>query len=202
MAPSQLGIFTRSDATVATADLEYHVQPLSTDKLGDPLHPYPGGHGLGLQSAAGEPRHLPHPEPRPRRAARDPPELPERRARPATSPLACGPPGAPARRRRGARAATRPEELLPGPAVTADADLLRAIGDIATTIFHPVGTCRMGTDATPWSTTGLRVHGLDGLRIVDASIMPTIVSGNTASPVVMIAEKAADLIRHSQHQPW
>jgi choline dehydrogenase len=76
-----------------------------------------------------------------------------------------------------------------------DADLLAAIGDIATTIFHPVGTCRMGSDANAVVDASLRVHGLDRLRVVDASVMPTITSGNTASPVVMIAEKSADVIR-------
>ena len=88
-----------------------------------------------------------------------------------------------------------PEELLPGPAVTSDADLLAAIGTIATTIFHPVGTCRMGSHEDAVVDDRLRVHGIDRLRVVDASIMPTITSGNTASPVVMIAEKAADIIR-------
>ncbi len=87
-----------------------------------------------------------------------------------------------------------PHETLPGAQVSSDADLARAAGDIGTTIFHPVGTCRMGTDATAVVDPQLRLHGVQGLRIVDASIMPRIVSGNTASPVVMIAEKAADMI--------
>ena len=89
----------------------------------------------------------------------------------------------------------RPEETLPGPAIRSDADLLAAIGNIATTIFHPVGTCRMGTDDGAVVGPDLKLKGIDGLRVVDASIMPKIVSGNTASPVVMIAEKAADMIR-------
>lgn len=88
-----------------------------------------------------------------------------------------------------------PKEILPGPECADDADILRAVGDIATTIFHPVGTCKMGQDAAAVVDTNLRVRGLKGLRVVDASIMPKIVSGNTASPVVMIAEKAADLIK-------
>jgi choline dehydrogenase len=91
----------------------------------------------------------------------------------------------------------RPEEILPGPAVQSEKDLLREIGNIATTIFHPVGTCRMGQGDRAVVGADLRVRGLSGLRVVDASIMPTIVSGNTASPVIMIAEKAADLIRNA-----
>lgn len=88
----------------------------------------------------------------------------------------------------------RPEEILPGPVHQSDEALLEQIGNIATTIFHPVGTCRMGTDTQAVVGPDLRVHGMDRLRVVDASIMPRIVSGNTASPVVMIAEKAADMI--------
>jgi choline dehydrogenase len=89
-----------------------------------------------------------------------------------------------------------PEEFLPGPALGSDADLLRAAGDIGTTIFHPVGTCRMGAadDAAAVVDPQLRVRGLAGLRVVDASVMPTITSGNTCSPTVMIAEKGAALI--------
>jgi choline dehydrogenase len=88
----------------------------------------------------------------------------------------------------------RPTEFRPGPAYTADADLVRAAGDIGTTIFHPVGTCRMGDDENAVVDARLRVRGLSGLRNADASIMPTITSGNTNSPTVMIAEKAADMI--------
>ncbi len=87
-----------------------------------------------------------------------------------------------------------PEEFLPGPGFEDDADLAKKAGDIATTIFHPVGTCRMGDDAMAVVDSQLRVRGLAGLRVVDASIMPTIVSGNTNSPVIIIAENAADLI--------
>ena len=79
-----------------------------------------------------------------------------------------------------------------------EADLLHSIGDIATTIFHPVGTCRMGVDAEAVVTPDLRLNGCEGLRIIDASIMPHIVSGNTASPVIMIAEKAAALLKEQR----
>ena len=84
--------------------------------------------------------------------------------------------------------------MLPGSAYATDEELLAKAGDIATTIFHPVGTCKMGQDAKAVVGTDLRVHGMQGLRVVDASVMPRIVSGNTASPTVMIAEKAADMI--------
>ena len=84
--------------------------------------------------------------------------------------------------------------MLPGPQFTGHEDLVRKVGDIATTIFHPVGTAKMGSDAMAVVDARLRVHGLTSLRVVDASIMPTIVSGNTNSPVVMIAEKASEMI--------
>ena len=91
----------------------------------------------------------------------------------------------------------QPEEMLPGPAAATDAELVRAAGNIGTTIFHPVGTCRMGPAGDPRSVVDaqLRVHGIAGLRVVDASVMPTITSGNTNSPTIMIAEKASAMIR-------
>jgi choline dehydrogenase len=193
MAPSQFGMFTKSDPSRATPDLEYHVQPLSTDRLGDPLHRFPAITvsvcNLRPESVGSVHAETPDPAAQPEirlnylsaPADRDVALRAVRQARTIMT----------------ARALARhaPEEILPGPAIQSDAALLGEIGNIATTIFHPVGTCRMGKDDRAVVDPELRVHGLGGLRVVDASIMPSIVSGNTATPVVMIAEKAADLIR-------
>ena len=180
---------------MATPDLEYHVQPLSTDRLGDPLHPFPAitvsvcnlrPESVGASHAA----------------SRDVAQQPDIRLNYLSAERDRQVALLAVRQARmvmtaKALARYRPEEILPGPAVATDAELLAGIGDIATTIFHPVGTCRMGADAQAVVDTALRVRGLGGLRVVDASIMPKIVSGNTASPVVMIAEKAAEMIRRS-----
>ncbi|UJQ95606.1 GMC family oxidoreductase [Mariluticola halotolerans] len=193
MAPSQFGMFTKSDPSLETPDLEYHVQPLSTDKLGDPLHDFPAitVSVCNLRPESVGATHISSPDiavqPEIRlnylSAARDQQVAVESIKQ--------------ARRIMTAKALQRyqPQEFLPGLAISSDADLLREAGNIATTIFHPVGTCKMGDDPSAVVGADLRVHGVDGLRVVDASIMPKIVSGNTASPVIMIAEKAADMIR-------
>ena len=88
----------------------------------------------------------------------------------------------------------RPDEFRPGPEIQSDEELAKAAGDIGTTIFHPVGTCKMGSDETAVVDDRLKVRGLAGLRVADASVMPTITSGNTNSPTLMIAEKAAAMV--------
>jgi len=192
MAPSQLGGFARSDDAYATPNLEYHVQPLTLDKFGDPLHPFPGftasvcnlrptsrGHIRikgpdPLAAPAIRPNYLSTPEDR--QVAADAIRLTRR--------IAAGQ----------ALARFSPEEFRPGPQISSDEDLARAAGDIATTIFHPVGTCKMGQDAMAVVDERLRVRGIEGLRVIDASIMPTITSGNTNSPTIMIAEKGAAMM--------
>ncbi|HET8883740.1 MAG TPA: GMC family oxidoreductase N-terminal domain-containing protein [Solimonas sp.] len=197
MAPSQLGVFTKSDASQPTPNLEYHVQPLSLDKFGDPLHRFPAftasvcnlrptSRGdVHIRSAApGDapaiaPRYLSTDEDR--RVAADALRLTRRIvAQPALAPY-------------------RPEEYLPGPQHETDEELAIAAGAVGTTIFHPVGTCRMGRAADGAVVdTRLRVHGIQGLRVADASIMPTITSGNTNAPTMMIADKASAMIREDR----
>jgi choline dehydrogenase len=192
MAPSQLGAFARSDGARETANLEYHVQPLSLDRFGEPLHPFPAftasvcnlrpeSRGqVRIQSADARAQPLIRPNylatPGDRRVVADAMRLTRR---------ICA-----AR----ALAPYEPEEFRPGPAAESDEELVRAAGDIGTTIFHPVGTCKMGPDALAVVDERLRVRGVEGLRVVDASIMPTITSGNTNAPALMIAEKGADMI--------
>ncbi len=194
MAPSQLGIFAHSGPEQATPDLQYHVQPLSLDKFGDPLHGFPAftasvcnlrplSRGVVRISSPDTraaptiaPMYLSHEQDR-RIAVRS---LRLTREIAAQSALA----------------AYHPQEFLPGSQLQSDEELLQAAGDIGTTIFHPVGTCRMGRedDAHAVTDSRLRVHGIRGLRVVDASVMPTITSGNTNSPTIMIAERGARMI--------
>ena len=192
MAPSQFGIFTKSSPDRETPDLEYHVQPLSTDRLGDPLHSFSAITvsvcNLRPTSVGHVHATTPRPETQPEIRLNYLSTDEDRRV--AVTSIRQ------ARKIMTARALQRyaPDEWLPGAGFQTDVALTAKAGDIATTIFHPVGTCRMGTDALAVVDPSLKVQGMAGLRIVDASVMPRIVSGNTASPVVMIAERAADLI--------
>ncbi|WP_150128043.1 GMC family oxidoreductase [Rhizobium phaseoli] len=192
MAPSQLGIFAKSDPAVATADLEYHVQPLSTDRLGEPLHRYPAV-TVSVCNLRPESRGTVHVT---TGDASQPPEIRPNYLSTAGDRLLAAKSIRHARRLMGTRAISRfnPQEMLPGREYESDEDLIRRAGDIATTIFHPVGTCKMGSDPMAVVDAQLHVHGVAKLRVVDASIMPAIVSGNTNSPVIMIAEKAAEAI--------
>jgi choline dehydrogenase len=195
MAPSQLGAFAKSDESQETPNLEYHVQPLSLDKFGDPLHGFPAftASVCNLQPTSRGYVHIASPDPL---AA---PEIApcylstgaDRRTAAAALKLTRRIVAMPA------LAPYRPEEYLPGVKFQTDAELATAAGDIGTTIFHPVGTCKMGADDDPSAVvdTRLRVRGVSGLRVVDASVMPMITAGNTNAPTVMIAEKGSDMIR-------
>ncbi len=203
MAPSQLGLFARSGPDVARADLEFHIQPLSLDKFGDPLHPFPGitTSVCNLRPTSRGWVRVPDadptaaPEIAPNYLSTDHDRMIAARAIRLARCIAAAP----------SFSAFSPEEYLPGADVPNGDDeaLAKAAGDIGTTIFHPVGTAKMGLGSDPEAVVDarLRVHGLAGLRIVDASVMPTITSGNTNSPTIMIAEKAADMIREDATRP-
>ncbi len=193
MAPSQLGAFAKSDPSCETANLEYHVQPLSLDRFGDPLHRFPAftASVCNLRPDSRGTVRLTAPTAREAPAIRPNYLAAERDRRVAADAIRL------TRRIVGqpALARYRPEEHLPGAAVDGDDALAHAAGRIGTTIFHPVGTCKMGPDPMAVVDDRLCVHGIAGLRVVDASIMPTITSGNTAAPTMMIAEKGAEMIR-------
>ena len=192
MPPSQLGAFARSEASQPSANIEWHVQPLSLEKFGEPLHPFPAitpsvcnlrptsrGH-VRIKAADAKA----HPAIRlnylsteeDRRVAVDSIRFTRRIMR--------------------AKALEKfqPEEFKPGPGIETDDQLRQAAGDLGTTIFHPVGTCKMGHDALAVVDDRLRVHGVRGLRVIDASVMPRITSGNTNAPTTMIAEKGAQML--------
>jgi choline dehydrogenase-like flavoprotein len=195
MAPSQLGIFTRSDPRRDRANIQFHVQPLSLDKFGDPLHRFPA-----ITVSACNLRPTSRGTVRIRSAKLDeaPSIAPNYLATEDDRQVAADAIRVTRRlMKQSALAAYRPEEYLPGPSVgDDDAALAKAAGDIGTTIFHPVGTAKMGTADDPMAVVDerLRFRGIDRLRIADASIMPSITSGNTNTPTAMIAEKAAAMI--------
>ncbi len=196
MAPSQLGFFARSSAAMETPDVQYHVQPLSLDKFGDPLHSFPAFTILpcnlrprsrgSVHATAPDARTAPSidpnflSDPEDRRVAADMLRLTRRIV--AQAPLA----------------PFQPQEYVPGMGFGGgaqdDESLAVAAASVGTTIYHPVGTARMGQDPLAVVDERLHVHGIDGLRVIDASVMPSITSGNTNAPTIMIAEKGAAMI--------
>jgi choline dehydrogenase-like flavoprotein len=194
MAPSHMGAFAKSNERQATPNLQFHIQPLSLPKFGEPLHDFPAM-TISVCNLRPDSRGSIH-------ATTTDPEAPPR-----IDPNYLSEPTDRATavesikliRRIVAEPALQkysPEEFLPGAEIQSDADLAKAAGDIGTTIFHPVGTAKMGlrSDATAVVDERLRVFSVENLRIADASVMPRITSGNTNSPTIMIAEKAAQMI--------
>jgi choline dehydrogenase len=193
MPPSQLGAFAKSDPSQPTPNIEWHVQPLSLDKFGEPLHSFPaitpavcnlrptsrGWVRIKSPKAADYPEiklnYLSTPEDRKVAVA----------GMRFTRRIMAAP----------SMAKYHPEEFRPGPAIEDDAALERAAGELGTTIFHPVGTCKMGNDVYAVVDDRLRVHGIERLRVIDASIMPRITSGNTNAPTYLIAEMGAKFLR-------
>jgi choline dehydrogenase len=194
MAPSQLGAFARSDASQVTPNLQYHVQPLSLDKFGEPLHAFPAFTASVCNLRPTSRGHV-------RIASADsyaaPKIVPNYLSTPADRSVAASALSL-TRRIVAAPALARyaPEECKPGVSFQTEEELAAAAGQVGTTIFHPVGTCKMGRldDAMAVVDSQLRVIGVRGLRVVDASVMPNITSGNTNAPTLMIAEKAAAMM--------
>jgi len=192
MPPSQLGAFAKSDPAQPTANIEWHVQPLSLDKFGDPLHEFdaitpsvcnlrPSSRGsIHIKSADPDI----YPAIRPNYLATSEDQQVAVAGLKFTRKIMAAEPLKP----------FAPEEWKPGPDLQSEEELMQAAGDLGTTIFHPVGTCKMGHDPMAVVDDRLRVHGINNLRVIDASIMPTITSGNTNAPTVMIAEKGAKFI--------
>ena len=195
MAPSQLGIFTRSDPHRERANIQFHVQPLSLDKFGDPLHRFPA---ITVSACNLQPTSRGCVRIRSSQPAEAPAIAPNYLSTAEDREVAADAIRTTRRlMQQAALARFHPQELLPGPSVgDDDASLAKAAGDIGTTIFHPVGTAKMGTASDPSAVVDerLRFHGIAGLRIADASVMPTITSGNTNTPTAMIAEKGAAMI--------
>ena len=197
MPPSQLGAFAKSDPSQPTPNIEWHVQPLSLDKFGEPLHPFPAitPSVCNLRPTSRgwvrirSPNAADHPEiklnylstPEDRKVAVDGMRF--------------------TRRIMAAKALQKyaPEEFRPGLKINTEKELEQAAGELGTTIFHPVGTCKMGSDPMAVVDDCLRVHGVNRLRVVDASIMPRITSGNTNAPTYLIAEKGARMIQETRH---
>ena len=197
MPPSQLGAFAKSDPSQATPNLEYHVQPISLDRFGEPPHKFPAFTASvcnirptsrgSVRITSNDPQAYPAIAPNylateeDRRVAVEAIRL-TRRIVNESAALKC----------------YEPVEFMPGPQFQSEAELVQAAGQIGTTIFHPVGTCKMGRadDPTAVVDTQLRVRGIEGLRVIDASVMPTITSGNTNAPVMMIAERGSRLVQN------
>ncbi len=198
MAPSQLGAFAKSDPSYDTPNIQYHVQPLTLDKFGEPLHIFPAftasvcnlrpeSRGT-IRLKSSDPYDSPAIRPNYLSAERD--KQVAAQAVRFTRDIVNQP----------ALAKYNPQEFKPGLELETQEDLVKAAGDISSTIFHPIGTCKMGDDPMAVVDGRLRVHGLRGLRVVDASVMPSITSGNTNSPTLMIAEKASEMIKADRLQ--
>jgi choline dehydrogenase-like flavoprotein len=195
MAPSQLGVFAMSDNSYDTPNLQFHVQPLSLDKFGDPLHNFPGltASVCNLNPQSRGNVHIVS------RDHRDAPSIDPNYLSAEQDKIVAAQSIKLARRiiSQPAMKKYNPQEFAPGIQFQSEEDLKKVAGDIGTTIFHPVGTCAMGKSISSVTDSNLKVRGVEGLRVADASIMPTITSGNTNAPTLMIAEKASEMILNS-----
>ncbi len=198
MVPSQLGMFAKTNPAFSSPNIEFHVQPLTLEKFGQPLDSFPAftASVVDIRPESRGTVHIKSPDPATPPAIRS-----NYLSTPGDRKVAAD--GIKLTRRIVAQKALQkyaPEEFKPGDAYQSDEKLAIVAGDISTTIFHPVGTAKMGMGSDDMAVVDerLRVHGLEGLRVVDASVMPAITSGNTNSPVIMFAEKASDMIREDR----
>ncbi len=196
MGPATLTVFTRSDPSRDTPNIQYHVMPMSYPKLGEPPPPFPGftASACNLRPTSRGYVRIKDSDARAHPSIRYNYLSTHDDQRVAIDSLRL------TRKIVAAKAMARfhPEEFVPGGNADNDADLLAAARETASTVYHPVGTCKMGQDEMSVVDERLRVHGMQGLRVVDASIMPNLVSGNTNAPTIMIAEKAADMIKQDR----
>lgn len=196
MPPSQLGAFAKSDKEQASANMEWHVQPLSLDKFGEPLHKFNAitPSVCNLRPSSRGHIHIQRNDPS------TPPQIKLNYLSTKEDQTVAIAGLKYTRRIMQSKTlhAYAPQEIKPGIEIQSDEDLLHAAGDLGTTIFHPVGTCKMGNDDMAVVNDRLCVHGIDNLRVIDASIMPTITSGNTNAPTIMIAEKGAGFILNGE----
>ncbi|OED42011.1 choline dehydrogenase [Chromatiales bacterium (ex Bugula neritina AB1)] len=192
MAASQVYAFCKTRLSNERPDIQYHFQPLSADSPGEGLHKFSAITASVCQLRPQSRGHL-------KIASTNPADHPIITPNYLSTDLDCQTAVESIKFTRkvmqsAAMAEHVAEEMLPDPAAQSDDELLNQAREIANTIYHPTCTCRMGADSSAVVDLRLRVKGVEGLRVVDASIMPELVSGNTNAPTIMIAEKASELI--------
>jgi choline dehydrogenase len=186
------GAFFKTNPRLATPDIQIHFLPFSTDKMGEKLHSFSGFSASVCQLRPESRGSL-------RIRSANPSDPPEIRINYLATEVDRNAfiDGFKILRKILAAPALKPycvEEVYPGSGITSDDDILAYCRKTGSTVYHPTSTCRMGNDPMAVVDQRLRLRGIDGLRVVDASVMPDLMSGNTNAPTIMIAEKASDMI--------
>ena len=186
------GAFFKTNPRLATPDIQIHFLPFSTDRMGEKLHSFSAFSASVCQLRPESRGSL-------RIRSADPAVPPEIRINylATETDRTAFIEGFKILRQIMAAPALKPyavDEILPGSKVTSDEDILAFCRKTGSTVYHPTSTCRMGSDPLAVVDQRLRLRGIEGLRVVDASVMPDLMSGNTNAPTIMIAEKASDMI--------